>query len=201
MEKEMLKAKFVKQLVDARVANLYLNNISESSVLNSNLIFEKRMVGYIDDEGKGDNLIHSCFDLQDYLLKYNVKIEGIEGFDPIIRSNVLFLVDKFLETIKTDYLKFQTEHQIFNITAHLFSSIKDKPSFPLHVDPAHVLIVCLCGNKSLYYIEDSETYRVELEEGDAIFLPAGVEHMGVNETSSTTLSIGFEPYYTLQQGI
>ncbi len=114
----------------------------------------------IDDLGR-DHVID--LNLINYYIaeeKYTVKVEGMENYF--------------------------TEH--LPNTVHCYVSPKDAPSFPEHLDPMDVKIVCIKGTKTLKVRGED----VILSEGESVFIPANTPHQATNLYDSIILSVGYE---------
>lgn len=93
---------------------------------------------------------------------------------------------------------------VSTITGHVFISKKDAVSFPLHRDPATVLITMIKGEKDFIVdYEDNGDYKVfTVKEGEVLVIPENVVHMALNTHDSVMLSIGIEKsLYLQEQGI
>lgn len=159
-----------------------LHTLEVDNILNHPFFFEKRMVAYIQDQK--DHLINS----PEHLKSLNpdiIKIEGLENYS----NTVSYDINQIIKHIVPTNLK---------VTAHLFVSKKDAISFPLHTDPAHVIITMLEGQKD-YIVEDNgETTVYTIKTGELLLLPANTPHMALNTHGSKMLSIGIEPFYKHQ---
>lgn len=114
----------------------------------------------IDNHGR-DHIIN--FDLVDYYIaeeKYTVKVEGLEEY--------------FSEYLPN--------------TVHCYISPKNAKSFPEHLDPIDVKIVCIDGTKTLKVKNEN----VILKKGESILIPANTSHQATNHYDSIILSIGYE---------
>jgi mannose-6-phosphate isomerase-like protein (cupin superfamily) len=128
--------------------------------MNYDFLYNGTIAMFIDNLGR-DHVID--MNLIDYYIaeeKYTVKVEGLEKH--------------FSEYLPN--------------TVHCFVSPKNAPSFPEHLDPVDVRIVCIKGTKTLKVKGDN----VVLKEGESIFLPANTPHQATNLYDSIILSIGYE---------
>lgn len=195
----MLKPLNIFELVKPDVAKMLFKEIMDTNLLQHPYLFEKRKVGYVNQITLKDDLIVSP---EDYLCHKDdiVKIEGIECLTPSIRSRLKFIINSFLRNyLDTDYNEFCVNYSIAEFNAHLFMHVANTDSFPLHVDPAHVLCVTLTGSKDFIYIDQNGVeYKTTMEPGHAVFIPANYWHQGINAEDSNMISIGFEPYFIEQ---
>jgi mannose-6-phosphate isomerase-like protein (cupin superfamily) len=108
--------------------------------------------------------------------KNSIKLEGMEKYSKEFFGKCKYYGDKY----KHDG----------PVTCHLFSARAGDPSFPMHTDPDDVIILCCEGRKSM--IVDGQ--YLFADEGEEIYIPAGMPHQALNEFSALTLSFGLEKY-------
>jgi mannose-6-phosphate isomerase-like protein (cupin superfamily) len=143
-------------------------------ILYNDLIYEQRLVSYIDEDG----LQHYANSFPEILRKnrISIKIEGMEKF-----SRHYFEYGKKLAN--------QYGHN-GPVTCHLFYAKENSPSFGMHTDPDDVIIYCVEGKKTMI-IED--VYTV-IEPGEEVYIPRGTLHQALNEYEALTLSYGLERF-------
>lgn len=138
--------------------------------IQNNLVFDQRLLFYIDDSGR-ENLIENLGQLHSIYGK-TIKMEGAEKYNKTI----------FNYCKSFDYCG--------PVSCHIFRSFPDSKSFPMHSDPDDVLLLMTSGSKDII-ISD---YRHTLEENKTFFISANTPHQAINTGHSLMLSIGFERY-------
>lgn len=143
-------------------------------ILYNDLVYEQRLVSYIDDQG----LQHYVNSFSEILKKdsISIKIEGIEKFNKYHFDYGNRLAVKY------------NHHG--PVTCHLFYAKPHSPSFGMHTDPDDVIIHCVEGRKSMII---NDTYLV-IEPGEEVYIPRGTLHQALNEYEALTLSYGLERF-------
>lgn len=110
---------------------------------------------YIDNNGRDFELTREEATLKVCEGSFVVKVEGLEGMYPEAK------------------------------TVHCFISPKGAITFPYHADPVNLQILCISGEKHMYYRGD----RHIAKEGESLHISRGTAHCGVNVCDSIALSI------------
>jgi len=110
------------------------------------------------------------------------------GRDHIINLNMInYYIAEEKHTVKVEGLENYFTKYLPN-TVHCYVSPKNAVSFPEHVDPIDVRILCIDGTKTLKIMGKD----VVLNIGESVFIPANTSHQATNLYNSTILSIGYE---------
>lgn len=165
------------------LVNEYIEFVKESK-----LPMEKHYVLGVREEGQGTVYITDRESIGNHDI---VKIEGFELYRDHCRPYLKSLVDKLVPNAES----------VNTITGHVFISKKDAISFPLHRDPATVLITMIKGEKDFIVdYEDNGDYEVfTVKEGEVLVIPENIPHMALNTHDSIMLSIGIEKSLYLQE--
>ncbi len=114
----------------------------------------------IDDHGRDHTIDLNLINYYIAEEKYTVKVEGLEHYFSEYSPN----------------------------TVHCYISPKNAKSFPEHLDPIDVKILCIDGIKTLEIMGEN----VVLNKGESVFIPANTPHKATNLYNSIILSIGYE---------
>lgn len=156
----------------------------------------KSLVDEIVPNGKGEN---SAFELRGKTLRQVRTAMLSSTGDKIAGETVRKIYESAVAAVSGDCTP--DPESVNTITGHVFISKKDAVSFPLHRDPATVLITMISGEKDFIVdYEDNGDYKVfTVKEGEVLVIPENVVHMALNTNDSIMLSIGIEKSLYLQE--
>lgn len=111
-----------------------------------------------------------------------IKTNGIEHYSPYMARIAKYILD----LVECD----DTSH----ITLHVFESKDTTQSFPMHTDPADVVLCMLAGSKTLNLDTDTGVLAHKVSPDTPLYIPMNVPHEAINHEDNIMLSIGIERY-------
>lgn len=111
-----------------------------------------------------------------------------------IKSNGLEYYSRELQDLATFIKTRFCKGDISRVTLHVFESNYNTESFPMHTDPADVLICMLEGSKTMEVDRDGVLETHHLTPNEILFIPMNAPHRALNHENNLMLSIGIERY-------
>lgn len=136
------------------------------------------------DKGKA-TITTSVADIQ-HLLRH--------GGSACIKTNRLEHYDSTMAEL-ANYIRDLVDHAIVShVTLHVFESNHGTESFPMHTDPADVVLCMLDGSKTLDVDDGISPVSVLVTMDAPLYIPMHIPHKATNDEDNIMLSIGIERY-------
>lgn len=139
---------------------------------------------YILENGRA-TLSESVSDIRDVIRSGSgagIKTNRIEHYSPKLTGLAEYIRDLFDSAV------------VSHVTLHVFESTGKTESFPLHTDPADVVLCMLVGSKRILVDDGYRAVEHQITANNPLYIPMHVPHQAFNDEDSLMLSIGIERY-------
>lgn len=113
-----------------------------------------------------------------------IKTNGLEYYNASLYKLSAFIKD----LLNSDLIS--------HVTLHVFESKYNTESFPLHTDPADVILCMLEGSKVMDIDNGNCIVSETITVDNPLYIPMNIPHKALNHENNIMLSIGIERYTT-----